>query len=63
MRDESLVGIHLPAPFQVNRLGDLSEHDPDNGHRLAGDEVLVIERGALGVPLGKELVLARLRPQ
>jgi NAD(P)-dependent dehydrogenase (short-subunit alcohol dehydrogenase family) len=31
---------------------------PDHGHRLAGDEVLVVQRAALTVPLGHQLVLA-----
>jgi hypothetical protein len=51
------------TPLHIDRLGDLPEHDPDHGHRLAGNEVPVVERGALGMPLGQKLVLARLRPQ
>jgi hypothetical protein len=54
------VRVRLLAPLQLDRLGDLPEHDPDHGHRLAGDEVLVVERGTLTVPLRQELVLARL---
>jgi hypothetical protein len=50
----------LLARLQVDRLGDLPEHDPDDRHRLAGDRVLVLQRGTLTVPLGQELVLARL---
>jgi hypothetical protein len=52
----------LLAPIQVDRLGDLPEHDPDDRHRLVGDEVLVVQRGTLGMPIGQELVLAGLRP-
>lgn len=55
--------VRLSAPLSVDRLGDLPEQDPDDRHRLGGDELLVVERGTLGLPLGEELVLARLPPQ
>jgi hypothetical protein len=57
------LAIRLVGPLLVDRLGDLPEHDPDDGHRLTGDEVVVVERSTVGVPLGQDLVLARLRPQ
>jgi hypothetical protein len=60
MAPNGSVRVRLLAPLQLDRLGDLPEHDPDHGHRLAGDEVLVVERGTLTVPLRQELVLARL---
>jgi hypothetical protein len=50
--------VWVPAPLHVDRLGNLPEHDPDHGHRLAGNKVLVIQRGTLAVPLSKEFVLA-----
>jgi len=37
--------------------------DRRNGHRLAVNEVLVVQRGTRSMPLRQELVLARLRPQ
>ena len=52
----ALVG--LLAPLQLERLGNLPEHDPDHGHRLAGNEVLIVQRGTLSMPLRQELVLA-----
>ena len=55
--------VRFLAPLQLDRLGNLPEHDPDNGHRLAGNEVLVVQWRTLSMPLRLELVLARLRPQ
>jgi hypothetical protein len=40
------VGIVL-APLHVDCFGELSEHDPDDGHRLAGD---LKEHLRVGVP-------------
>jgi hypothetical protein len=47
-------------PTPVYRRGDLPQYDPNDGHCLAGNEVILVKRGTLGVPLGEELVLARL---
>jgi hypothetical protein len=35
--------VPVLAPLHVDRFGDLPEHDPNNGHRLAGDEVILAE--------------------
>jgi tetratricopeptide (TPR) repeat protein len=55
---------HPPLPpLHVDRLRDLPQNDSDDEHRLGGDEMLVVDRRTLGVPLGQELILAGLRPQ
>ncbi len=41
------------SSVHVDRLGNLPEHDPHNRHRLAGNEVLVVQRGTLSMPLGQ----------
>ena len=37
------VGVRLLPPLDVDRLVDLPEHDPDDEHGLAGDDVLLID--------------------
>jgi molybdopterin/thiamine biosynthesis adenylyltransferase len=63
MRDEASARVWLLARLRVDCRGDLPEHDPDHRHRLAGDEVLLVQRGTLGVPLSQQLVLAGLGPE
>jgi hypothetical protein len=57
-RYRPLFHVRLLAPLHVDRLFDFPKHDSDRGHLVAGDGVLVVERGTLGVQLGHELVLA-----
>jgi hypothetical protein len=57
------VRIRLLPPPHVNRLRHFPENDPDHEHGLTGDEVLLVDRRSFAMPLGQELVLARLRPQ
>ena len=56
MRDEASACVCLLAPLRVDCLGDLPEHDPDHRDGLAGDKVLLVQWGTLGVPLSQQLV-------
>ena len=47
--------------FDLEGLDDLSQSDPNREHRLTGGEVVLVQRAILPVPLGQELVPARLR--
>jgi hypothetical protein len=55
------VGICILPPLHVQGLGDFPQSDPHREHRLTGSQVVLVKRGTLPVPLGQELVLARLR--